>query len=62
MRVIEASTDQFNLSGAQRSIYKTVDRTIAEMAREEIDYGIPWTTHDAFGLLLQVCYLLMPRL
>ena len=50
--MIEASAEQFNLSGAQRSIYQKVDRTLVE--KKEIDYGISWTTHDAFGLLLQV--------
>ena len=54
MRVIEASTDQFNLTGGQRSIYQKIDRTVAENEKEEVDYGIPWTTHDAFGMLLQV--------
>jgi hypothetical protein len=24
------------------------------MEKSEIDYGVPWTTHDAFGLLLKV--------
>ena len=55
--MIEASTDQFNLTGAQRTIYQKVDRTTAEGEKEEIDCGVPWTTHDAFGLLLQVCNL-----
>ena len=54
MRLIEASTDQFNLSGGQRSIYQKVDRKIGEKEKEEADFGIPWTTHDAFALLVQV--------
>ena len=54
MRVIEANTDQFNLTRTQRSIYQKVDRQIADKEKEDIDYGIPWTTHDAFANLLQV--------
>ena len=54
MRVIEASTDQFNLTGAQRSLYQKVDGLIGEKEKEERDYGIAWTTHDAFSNLLQV--------
>ena len=54
MRVIEANTDQFNLTGTQRSVYQKVDGLIGEKEKEETDYGIAWTTHDAFSNLLQV--------
>jgi len=53
MRLIEASVDQFNFTGAQRSIYQKVDQCVGEKEKGEPDFGIPWTTHDAFALLLQ---------
>ena len=56
MRLIEASLDQFNFTGAQRSIYQKVDQCVGEKEKGEPDFGIPWTTHDAFALLLQVIY------
>lgn len=52
LRVIE-NESQFDITFLQKSVYQKVDQHVREMEKEEQDMGIPWTTHDAFGLLLQ---------
>jgi len=55
MRQIEESTIHYDLSATQnRTQYEKVGKRLSEMEKTEIDYGVPWTTHDAFGLLLKV--------